>query len=76
VLREGIVLVGIGLVAGLIGAAALRTVIASQLYGVGALDPTVIVVVTAVLAFAAMVACLAPARRAARVSPVVALTGQ
>ena len=48
--------------------------IASQLYGVGALDPMVILAVTAVLAVAALVACVGPARRAAKVNPVVALS--
>jgi putative ABC transport system permease protein len=75
VLREGVVLVGIGLLGGLIGAVALRSVIASQLYGVGALDPMVILAVTAVLGVAALVACVGPARKAAKVNPVVALTG-
>jgi len=75
VLREGVLLVGIGLVGGLVGAVALRSVIASQLYGVGALDPMVILAVTAVLAVAALVACVGPARKAAKVNPVVALTG-
>jgi putative ABC transport system permease protein len=57
----------------LLGAVALRRVIASQLFGVGALDTQVIVAVTAVLAAAALVAAFAPARRATRVDPVVAL---
>ncbi len=74
VLREGVVLVAVGLLGGLVGAVALRSVIASQLYGVGALDPLVILAVTGVLAVAALTACAGPARRAARVSPVVALT--
>jgi predicted permease len=73
ILREGAVLVLIGLGVGVAGAVALRQVIASQLYGVGALDPSVLLSVSAVLMFAAFVACLAPARRAARVNPVVAL---
>jgi ABC-type antimicrobial peptide transport system permease subunit len=51
-------------------------VIASQLYGVGALDPMVILAVTAVLAVAALAACVGPARKAAKVNPVIALTGQ
>ena len=76
VLREGVLLVGIGLVGGLVGAVALRSVIASQLYGVGALDPMVILAVTAVLAVAALAACVGPARKAAKVNPVIALTGQ
>jgi putative ABC transport system permease protein len=73
ILREGAVLVVLGLVGGFVTLLALRRVIASQLYGVGALDPTVILLVTAVLGLASLVACLAPARRAARVNPVEAL---
>jgi predicted permease len=73
IFREGAALVVVGLVAGVGGALALRQVIASQLYGVGALDPLVLGSVSVVLALAAFIACLAPARRAARVDPVVAL---
>jgi ABC-type antimicrobial peptide transport system permease subunit len=73
VLREGGLLVGVGLAIGLAGAVALRGVIASQLYGVGALDARVIAIVVVVLGAAALVACLGPARRAARVDPAVAL---
>jgi putative ABC transport system permease protein len=73
VLREGIGLLLVGLAGGLLGAVALRRVIASQLFGVGALDTQVIVAVTAVLAAAALVAAFAPARQATRVDPVVAL---
>jgi len=76
VLREGLVLVAMGLVAGLAGAVALRQAIASQLYNVGALDPVVILAVTGVLAVTSLVACFGPARRAAKVSPVVALSEQ
>ena len=76
VLREGLVLVAVGFVAGLAGAVALRQAIASQLYNVGALDPVVILAVTGVLAVTSLVACFGPARRAANVSPVVALSEQ
>ena len=76
VLREGLVLVGAGLAGGAIGAVALRRVIASELYNVDALDPLVIGAVTLTLAIAAAIACLAPARRAAKVSPLVALSDQ
>jgi ABC-type antimicrobial peptide transport system permease subunit len=73
IVREGAWLVIIGLAAGLIGVLALRQIIVSQLYGVGPLDPFVLMTVSAVLALAALPACLVPARRAARVDPVVAL---
>ncbi len=76
VLSEGVLLVVAGLAAGLAGAVLLRSVIVSQLYGVGALDPTVIVGTIAVLTATALVASLGPARRAAKVNPVVALTQQ
>jgi putative ABC transport system permease protein len=76
VLREGLILVGVGLAGGLLGAVALRRFIASELYAVNALDPIVIGAVTVVLALASLLACFAPARRAARVSPLVALTDQ
>jgi putative ABC transport system permease protein len=76
ILREGAVLVLIGLAVGITGAIALRQVIASHLYGVGVLDPVVLASVSAVLGLAALLACLVPARRAARVDPVVALAQQ
>jgi ABC-type antimicrobial peptide transport system permease subunit len=76
VLREGAMLVGAGLVAGLAGAFALRSAIATQLYEVSALDPLVLSLVVLTLAATSALACLAPARRAANVSPLVALTDQ
>jgi predicted permease len=76
VLREGLLLVAAGLAVGLLGAVALRQAIASQLYNVGALDPVVILAVTGVLAVTSLLACFGPARRAAKVSPVVALSEQ
>jgi predicted permease len=76
ILREGALLVCVGLAVGLIGAVALRDVIASQLFGVGVLDPVVLVSVCAVLVIAALLACVVPARRASRVDPVVALAQQ
>ena len=76
VLSEGVLLVALGIAGGVAGALALRGVIASQLYGVGALDPMVILTAVAVLAVVSLIACLGPARRAARVSPLVALSEQ
>src|SRR5512144_719937 len=73
ILREGVVLVLIGLGLGIAAAAVLRGFIASQLYGVGPFDSGVLLFGTGVLAVAALIACIAPARRAARVEPVIAL---
>jgi predicted permease len=73
ILREGIALVLLGLAVGLVGTTALRGFIASQLYGVGPLDASVMLLVATVLAFASLLACIGPARRASRVDPVIAL---
>ncbi len=74
ILREGLVIVGIGLAAGVAGVVALRRVLEAQLYGVGALDPAVLVLVLLLLGAVALVACLVPAGRATRIDPIVALT--
>jgi predicted permease len=76
ILSEGGVLVGVGLAAGLAGSVALRGAIASQLYGVGALDPLVMAAAIGVLGATSLIACWGPARRAAKVSPLVALSRQ
>ncbi len=73
VLREGLFLIGGGFVLGGVGAVALRRSLESQLFGVSATDPVVLVVVTAVLALVAVAACALPARRATRIDPIVAL---
>jgi predicted permease len=76
IFSEGVRLVLIGLGAGVAGTLALRQAIASQLYGVTALDPVVLASVSGVLVVAACLACFVPARRASRVDPVVALAKQ
>jgi putative ABC transport system permease protein len=73
VLGQGLRLVALGLGLGLVGAVVLGRLIASQLYGVGALDPAVIASVTVLLALAAGLACVVPALRASRVHPMIAL---
>ncbi len=74
VMGEGALMVGLGAGLGLAGAFLLRRMIESVLFGVGAMDTTVLAVVGAVLAAVALLACLIPARRAARTDPTVALT--
>jgi ABC-type antimicrobial peptide transport system permease subunit len=73
VLREGLVLIASGFALGAIGAFALRKSLQSQLFGVTATDPIVLLTVTATLAVVAAVACALPARRATRIDPIVAL---
>lgn len=74
VLREGAIIIVAGAVVGLLGALALGRAIQSQLYEVSAMDPRVMTSVAVVLLAVAMVACLVPARRAAKTDPVIALT--
>jgi putative ABC transport system permease protein len=73
VLRQGLLLAGLGVLAGLAGALALRRVVAGMLFGVAPSDPLTLAAVAAVLLAVALVACYAPARRAANVDPAVAL---
>jgi putative ABC transport system permease protein len=73
VLWEGALLVMAGLAIGLLGALALRRVLASHVFGLGALDPIVIGAAVVVLCATAFIACALPARRAGRVNPAIAL---
>ena len=76
VLRETLWLLGSGLVLGVAGSVALRSVVADQLYGVKPLDPLVISAVVLTLAVVGLAACVLPARRAARVDPVMVLRAE
>ena len=76
VLKEGLVLLGVGLAAGGVGLVWLSRVLASQLYGVRPSDPTVIALAGLALGVVALVACAIPARRATRINPVVALNNE
>jgi putative ABC transport system permease protein len=76
IVSEGLVLLAFGIGVGLAGAFAIRTAMATQLYGVQPMDPLVLALVTSVLAVIAFFACAVPARRAARIDPLVALTDQ
>jgi len=73
VLRSGMAITAAGLAAGLGSAAVLVKSLSAILYGVSPLDPVTFLVVPLVLALAAALACVAPARRAARIDPVRAL---
>jgi putative ABC transport system permease protein len=73
VLRQGIVTALIGVAIGLAGALALTRTLQSLLFGLSATDPLTFAVVALALVFVALLACYVPARRAARVDPMVAL---
>ena len=73
VMREVVVLVGIGVALGLAGAWGLSRLVGNQLYGVSPNDPTTMVAAALGLTTIALVAGSLPARRAARVNPVTAL---
>jgi predicted permease len=73
VLSEGVALAGIGVFVGLIMAAIAAPMIASLLYGVRAIDPIVFLAVPLILLSVAFMASYLPARRATKVSPIVAL---
>ena len=73
VLREGLGLLMIGLVLGLVGAFASTRLLGSFLYGVPAVDPITFVAVPVLLLIATMGACLIPGMRAAAIDPIEAL---
>ena len=73
ILREGLTLSLIGLALGLVGAVWLGQLLSGLVFGVTAADPVTFVAVSALLTAVAAAACYMPARRAARIDPVVAL---
>ncbi len=73
VISMGLRLVALGVAIGLIASLSLGRVIATQLWGVSAYDPLTLAVVATLLLITGVIACWVPARRAARVDPLVAL---
>jgi putative ABC transport system permease protein len=73
VIRQGMLLTGVGLGLGLLLASASTRLLTSLLYGVRATDPWIWVAVSAALLLVALLAVCVPAWRAARVDPVIAL---
>ena len=76
VLGHGMMLAGIGVALGLVGALGLSKLISSMLFGVRALDGLTYVSVAAVLVVTVFFACFVPARRATTVDPLEALRAE
>jgi len=73
VVKQGMRLAIVGLITGLVIAFAAMRLMSSLLFGISAHDPLIFGGVALILATAAVLACYIPARRAARVDPLVAL---
>ena len=73
VLRESALVVTVGSVVGVAVAQAAAQLVSALLFGVKAQDPSTVAITVSVLLGVALVAAFFPARRAARVDPMVAL---
>jgi putative ABC transport system permease protein len=76
ILRQGLVLTATGWMVGLVAAMGLVRFVASRLYGVSGADPFALIGSGVLLAIVAVLACWLPARRAAKVDPMVALRAE
>ena len=73
VLRQGMLLTGLGVALGLVLSQGLARFVDSMLFGVASWDPATLVAVGLGLPLVAAIACVHPALRATRIDPVVAL---
>ena len=73
VLNQGLKLILLGVVTGLIGAFALMRLMSSLLFGVASSDPVTFGLIAGLLSVVALIACYFPARRATKVDPIIAL---
>jgi len=76
VIRQGMVTTVGGVIVGVLGAVAATRLLSSLLYGVEATDPMTFATVSLVLVGIAVLASYIPARRAARVDPLIALRSE
>jgi ABC-type antimicrobial peptide transport system permease subunit len=73
VVRQSLIFILIGIVAGLVGAVLLSRTVSGLLYGVRPLDPLTYVLASVILIMISVAAIIIPARRASRVDPAIAL---
>ncbi len=76
VIRQGMAISAGGVIAGVLGAVAATRLLSSWLYGVEATDPMTFATVSLVLVGIALLATCVPARRAARVDPLIAIRSE
>lgn len=76
VMRQGAMMIAIGVAVGLGGSLIIGHVLRRFLFGIGPNDPWTLTAVSVVLGVTAAIACLLPALRATRVSPLVALRSE
>lgn len=73
ILRQGLLVVGVGVVLGMMGALAVGRLLGNFLSGVSPSDPFTYATVSFILSAVALLACYIPAHRTVRIDPVVAL---
>jgi putative ABC transport system permease protein len=73
IVKQGMLLTGIGLVLGVTGAIALSRLISGLLFGVSPTDFATFVILSVILGAIAFIACWWPAHRATQVDPIIAL---
>ena len=76
VLAEGGVLLAVGLLLGVVGAILTTRLMQELLYGVAPDDPVTVIGVSVLMAVVGVSACWIPARRAARINPLMAIRGK